>query len=67
MADVVEHDLGSIYAQNMFVLERELGASAQTQENSLLLKYFSQLEYLKKANDEEEKQMKKSQRSSRFR
>lgn len=58
MAEAVETDVEDIYTQNMFVLEKELGAAAQTQENSLLLKFYSQMENLQMYYEEEKKQMK---------
>jgi len=65
MAESVNEDVDDIYAQNIFVLEKELGAAAQTHEESLLLKFFSQLEYLGKLNEEEKKQMNKHKNSRR--
>ncbi len=61
MAETVEDEVGDVYSQNIFILEKELGAAASTYEDSLLLKFFSQIENLQKYREAEEKQMEKSQ------
>ena len=63
MAESIEEDIDEIYAQNIFILEKELGGSAATHENSLLLKFFNQLEYLRKSRKEEEREMNKAKSS----
>ena len=64
MAESVEQDADDIIAYNMLILEKELGASAQTKENDLLLKFHSQCEYLERFNKEQEKAMKKGNRKT---
>jgi len=65
MAEAIESDIGKIYAQNIAVVEKEFGGSASTNESSLLLKFFNQMEYLQKVYKEEEREMRKSQKGGR--
>lgn len=56
MAETVNENIDEIYAQNIFILEKELGGSSATNEDSLLLKFYNQIEFLNKINEEEKKQ-----------
>ena len=59
MAETVEDDIDETYAHNVFIVEKELSGAAATGENSYLLKFFNQVEGIKKMHEEEEKQQKK--------
>lgn len=63
MAEAVNQDIEEVYAHNVFMLEKEFGASAACNEESLLLKFFNQLERLNEQRKQEEKEMKKSEKA----
>ena len=64
MAEAVEDEADEAYAQNIFILEKELGGSAATNEDSLLLKFFNQIEQLIIFKKKEEEAYNKSGKGS---